>query len=309
MPSEVRAAAKSDGPLGFLWVELTDQCNLRCVHCYADSGPERPRYGKLVADDYRRIIKEASDVECESIQFIGGEPTLHKDLPDLIQFAAESGMKRIEIYTNLVRIPDALLRTIERYEVHLATSVYADTAETHDRVTTVPGSFERTVGNIKKMVGLGIPVRVGIVSLPSNYEHTESTLRFVLSLGVENARVSSLREFGRANGSHQVSMSNLCGACAANTLCVSPSGRVSPCIMSKAWDVGDVSQMSIGAIAGSARTRSIRKQIGDAVLTNEEPIRAICDPKTCCPATMGCEPCPPYCTPTKGGCNPCIPKG
>jgi len=309
MHSEAISGSVGEGPLGFLWVELTDQCNLRCVHCYADSGPERPRYGKLMTADYRRVIMEASEAKCQSIQFIGGEPTLHQDLPSLIQFAAECGMKRIEVYTNLTSISDTLLQTIKRYQVHLATSVYADNGETHDRVTTVQGSFARTVGNIRKMVANGIPVRVGIVSLRENHGQAEAALSFVLSLGVDAACVSVSREFGRANLSLPVNMSNLCGACAGNTLCVSPNGVVSPCIMSKAWNVGDVSQTSIGAIAESARTRSVRRQIGNAVPTSQEPVRAICDPKTCCPATMGCAPCTPYCAPTKGGCNPCIPKG
>jgi uncharacterized radical SAM superfamily Fe-S cluster-containing enzyme len=68
----------SSHQIEFLWLELTNRCNLRCVHCYADSGPHGYKLDRLVADDYRRLIDEARELGCDQVQFIGGEPTLDK---------------------------------------------------------------------------------------------------------------------------------------------------------------------------------------------------------------------------------------
>ncbi len=308
MHTDYVASPEAVTPVNFLWLELTNQCNLECVHCYADSGPNEPRSGKLTTTDYFRLIDEAVAVGCPALQFIGGEPTLNKDLPALIRHAHEKGVDRIEVFTNMTRLSDELVAAIVDCGVHLATSVYADVPEVHDRVTTSPGSFEKTVRNVKRALALDIPVRVGIISMAENEGHTEPAADFLRSLGVANVSISETRGFGRGLPSGIASMKSLCGECSGGTLCVDPDGKVSPCIMSKLWPIGDVTTQSIGEIAKSSRAKSIRTRIGDATVA-VEGVQASCDPKNCCPATMGCAPCTPYCSPVKGGCIPCIPKG
>jgi MoaA/NifB/PqqE/SkfB family radical SAM enzyme len=70
--------------LNMLWLELTPRCSLQCVHCYADSGPDRPLYSGLGRDDWAKALRQASDLGCKRVQFIGGEPTLHPALSDLV---------------------------------------------------------------------------------------------------------------------------------------------------------------------------------------------------------------------------------
>ena len=71
----------------FLWVELTNRCNLTCAHCYAESGPRPSRKDVLTTADYKRLLEEAAALGCRAVQFIGGEPTLHRGLPELITWA------------------------------------------------------------------------------------------------------------------------------------------------------------------------------------------------------------------------------
>ena len=84
MQSQDLAPANAGLELKFLWLELTRKCNLECVHCYTDSSPARDLYETLGADDWKRALREAATLDCRSVQFIGGEPTLHPELPDLI---------------------------------------------------------------------------------------------------------------------------------------------------------------------------------------------------------------------------------
>ena len=303
------------GPIDFLWIELTNQCNLQCTHCYAESGPRSGVGDKLNRNKYRQLVMEALEVGCRRIQFIGGEPTLNRDLADLIKLAANIGYTFIEVFTNLTRLPLELLRCFREHSVHVATSVYGPTAAVHDEITGVHGSFCKTIGNLRILIREGIPVRAGVIQMPSNIGQTEETIQFLQAMGVQNVGTDRVRHFGRGAGGGQSSLAELCGNCAENTLCVGADGRVSPCIMSKIWSVGSVLETPLTQLARSEHLASLRKEIYRTVVeplrntgADPEEIQTICTPKTCspyesCSPKSGPGPCAP------SNCRPCFPQG
>ena len=99
--------------LDFLWMELTNRCNLECVHCYAvvAAGAD----SVLSEADHLTLLDEARALGCRRVQFIGGEPTLNRSLRALIARSAGLDFELIEVYTNLVSVPDDLLACFVRY--------------------------------------------------------------------------------------------------------------------------------------------------------------------------------------------------
>ena len=302
MSAERSLAKYADTPdLHFLWLELTNQCNLQCVHCYAESGPRTGDQDTLGTKDYIRLLDEAYDLGCRSVQFIGGEPTLNPGLENLIIHAGEKGFDLIEVFTNLTQLTDPLAELFRMRRVHVATSVYANVAGIHDRITTVPGSFARTVANLKKLVAKGVPVRAGVIAMEENRHVVEETMAFLRGCGVWNVGSDGLREIGRGATTAEHDMAELCGQCAGGKICVAPNGLVSPCIMSKAWSVGSIVENSLGEIVHSTKLRDTRGAIHNAVIsrtTNE--FGAACTPQTCGPYNT-CSP--------KSGPGPCGPSG
>lgn len=290
--------------LDFLWIELTNQCNLQCSHCYSESGPHEPKHGALAYRDYERIITEAYDTGCRKVQFIGGEPTLNQDLSALIAYASGMGYEFIEVFTNLNRLPDDLLSCFKLHGVHVATSVYGPDATVHDGITGVSGSFDRTIRNIRMILSEGLTVRAGFIEMEQNAGLYNKTREFLNRIGVESVGTDHMRRFGRGSGCEKAELGELCGECGKDTLCVAPDGQVSPCIMSKAWPVGSVTASSIADIVSSGILAGVRSDIRDATTGKQ----AICDPKTCnpydhCQPKWGGGPCEPT------GCTPCYPKG
>src|SRR6516165_7403770 len=100
--------------LSFLWLEITAKCNLFCTHCYADSGPQGELYGDMTYSDWTRVLNEAAELGCRSVQFIGGEPTMHPRLEDLVDQANHRGFEFIEVYTNVTRLGGKLLGCFQR---------------------------------------------------------------------------------------------------------------------------------------------------------------------------------------------------
>ena len=202
-------------PFEFLWVELTNRCNLNCVHCYAASSPNGED-ARLSDDDYMALIIEAAGLGCRRIQFIGGEPTLHPKLSQFISHARECGMEFVEVYTNARRIPESLIECFVRHQVNVAVSFYSDNELVHDSITRVDGSQRATLVNLRRFVQAKLSVRVGIVEMPENEKTIDSTMRLIHDLGIADYGTDRARKFGRAGegGTRECSnMNELCGAC------------------------------------------------------------------------------------------------
>lgn len=92
-------------------VELTDQCNLTCPICYADSGPARSPNGHPAR--VHRSLAEieklldavvANEGEPDIVQLSGGEPTIHPDFFAVLALAKQKPIKHLMINTNGIRI-------------------------------------------------------------------------------------------------------------------------------------------------------------------------------------------------------------
>ncbi len=317
--------------LNFIWLELTSRCNLRCSHCYAESGPNPNQQDKLSTNDYFKLIDSAASLGCKKIQFIGGEPTIVRDLPELIKYAREKGFEFIEVFTNGISLPDKLLTCFVENKVSVALSFYSSNSEIHDSITRSSGSQRRTVKTIQRLLGAGINVRVGIISMKENSNDINQTIDYLKSLGVKNVGVDRIRSFGRANqltGNRELEITELCGSCWQGSLCVFPDGKVAPCIMSRDWSIGSVIENELSKLVESPALKDLRTQIYERVWlprsqnakTNPTSIHkgsgqeADCVPDcvpTCNPqCSPNCSPCYPYgqCNPDLY-CGPCNPSG
>jgi uncharacterized radical SAM superfamily Fe-S cluster-containing enzyme len=93
-----------ESTLDFLWLELTNRCNLQCVHCYTDSHPHSGDRDILTKRDYESLMIQAYELGCRKLQFIGGEPQLNTAFYPLLIKAKTVGFEFIEIFSNLTRL-------------------------------------------------------------------------------------------------------------------------------------------------------------------------------------------------------------
>jgi radical SAM protein with 4Fe4S-binding SPASM domain len=261
----------------FLWLELTQKCNLRCLHCYAEAGGNIKDAG-LSPGDYKRIIQEASALGFKSIQFTGGEATLHPDLMELLGYAKACGYELIELYTNAFNLPNGLLDLVTQNGIKIATSFYSHQSKTHDRITGRKGSLEQTAGNIQKMVKLKIPLRVGIIKLRYNQNDTEKARAYLISLGVdpESIDIDTMRPSGRgcnpelipderdfSQEPHRHSIKQnengltIPGTCWNGKVALTPSGDVIPCVFARDLVVGNVLKSSLKDILSSSKLKEL----------------------------------------------------
>ena len=106
--------------------DIAETCNLRCPTCFTDSSPDLRNVvpvADVLANVDQRLVRENGRLDV--LMLSGGEPTLHPDLPRLLDELAARPITRILINSNGLRIAadDALLEALaghrERVEVYL----------------------------------------------------------------------------------------------------------------------------------------------------------------------------------------------
>jgi MoaA/NifB/PqqE/SkfB family radical SAM enzyme len=282
--------------LDFVWLEVTGSCQLTCVHCYADASPQGT-HGAMTVQDWIRVIDQASTAGAGMVQFIGGEPTLHPRLPDLIGHALGRGLN-VEVFSNLYRITPSMWAALSQPGVSLATSFYSDDAGEHDGIVARPGAHARTTANIAEATRRGIPLRTGVIEVRDG-QRVPGAVALLERLGVTDVDTDRQREVGRGVRDGATNIDQLCGNCASGVVAVAPDGTVWPCVFSRWLPVGNVRHESLmDILAGEAFARTT------AQLQAAFDQRA--DRKNCGPSDQKCAP-DTRCGPSKSTCQPHCP--
>jgi radical SAM protein with 4Fe4S-binding SPASM domain len=151
-------------------LELTERCNLHCVHCYLGDQNElrHNRFRELNTGQWEGILDQVAEAGCLRLLITGGDPMLRKDFADIYRHAKELGLL-VTLFTNGTLVTDAicnLFRELPPYKVEI--TLYGATAETYERVTGIPGSHARCWQGIGRLRALGVELGLKTVLLNQN---------------------------------------------------------------------------------------------------------------------------------------------
>ena len=156
-------------------IELTDKCNERCVHCYI---PHEYKKNELRKDDVLDIIDQCRDMNVLTISFSGGEPMLHPFCSDFIRYAKDYDIN-VTIFSNLTMLSDSILEALKyKHPSVVRVSLYSMNPDTHDSITLLSGSFEKTTKNIIKLVQNGITVIINCPILQQNKHEFDAVIQW-----------------------------------------------------------------------------------------------------------------------------------
>jgi MoaA/NifB/PqqE/SkfB family radical SAM enzyme len=176
-----------------IYLYITERCQLRCGHCYMGDRLERGL--NLPLEKAVSILSYCRRLGGEYITFLGGEPTLHRDLPSMVDAAIELGYTQVMINSN-----GLLERTIDRIapqKLHyISFSLDGATASTHERVRG-KGTYTKTVACIRRTVEAGYKVRILCTISQINIDEAEQVLEFADEVGAAMVNFHVFSEEGR----------------------------------------------------------------------------------------------------------------
>ncbi|MDP2232381.1 MAG: radical SAM protein, partial [Actinomycetota bacterium] len=166
LPSELLQFSRDKKPV-VVW-NCTQRCNLKCVHCYAQS-EDRQYSGEMSTEEGKAMIDDLAEFGAPVLLFSGGEPTIRKDLLELMLYAKSRGM-RVVISTNGTLITAE--RAAQFAEVGLSyVGVSLDGGrETHDRFRGLAGSFDKAIAGIRNSRDAGIKVGLRMTINKRNWQ-------------------------------------------------------------------------------------------------------------------------------------------
>ncbi|NLD73523.1 MAG: radical SAM protein [Chloroflexi bacterium] len=182
-------------------IAVTYRCQNRCTFCYADAPRRGSEVPEMTTDEVKVIIDRIYDeAHCPTLSFTGGEPTLREDLPELVAYGQQKGL-RVNLITNGVRLSDAAYaeRLAEAGLDSAQLSLEGGSAAVHDGITQHPGSWERAVQGVRNLRAAGIHTHTNTTICGGNRAHLMELVDFIADeLGSEYFSMNMVIRTGTA---------------------------------------------------------------------------------------------------------------
>lgn len=169
-------------------LEVTRRCPLDCQHCYNNlaMGDLAARSQELTKEEYFAILTELADMGVIWLLFTGGEIFARKDFLEIYSFANRKGFL-ITLFTNGILINEKIadyLRQFPPFEIEI--TLYGRTRETYEKLTQLPGSYDRCMRGIGLLLDRGLPLKLKTVATSVNRHEIAGMKAFAeQELGVE----------------------------------------------------------------------------------------------------------------------------
>lgn len=150
--------------IDYLRVSVTDRCNFRCVYCMPESGVKfHPHEDLLNFDELERVVRLLVGMGIEKVRLTGGEPTVRKDLVELVRRIGQLPLRSFGMTTNGFLL-EPMTEALKEAGMHRV-NISLDTLR-KDRFKTIArfDGFDRTWKAIWKSLDVGFtPVKINVV--------------------------------------------------------------------------------------------------------------------------------------------------
>ena len=168
-------------------IEMTHRCPLACSHCYNNlpMADRTAAAAELTTAEHLRILDELAEAGCLWLLFTGGEIFARRDFLDIYTHARRKGFL-ITLFTNGTMITPRVadhLATYRPFAVEI--TLYGRTRETYERLTGIPGSFDKCMRGIDLLIERGLPLALKTVAVTVNKHEVFEMQRFAEERGLE----------------------------------------------------------------------------------------------------------------------------
>jgi radical SAM protein with 4Fe4S-binding SPASM domain len=259
-------------------IEITTRCNIRCLHCY-NFDRDEPRGAcdtpELSTAEILRVMDELRAAGCLFLMLTGGEALSHPELFTFLDRARELSFA-VQLLTNATMLRPGVAARLASYRnlQGVSVSLYGSSAEVHDGITQMPGSWRRTWEGIERLRRLGVAIRLKFVvmkqnahevaemradadargytymidtAITSRHDGSSTSLATRLDLPqLEALYRGPLRDLA-ARGRRATTEASFPCNCARGNLGITATGDVQPCV-SVPWKAGNVREQTIAEI-------------------------------------------------------------
>lgn len=158
-------------------IEITDTCNLKCIHCYRNI----PKKSYWNIDTFTKVLSELKALGTLHITLTGGEPFMHPNYIDFLQIVNQYNFV-LTLQTNATFNIFSILSQLKCMPLkNIAISLYSTSPQTHDAITRETGSCVRTLNTIDTLLQNGIPITINCPVMQVNRNDMKLVSEFASS--------------------------------------------------------------------------------------------------------------------------------
>ena len=189
-------------PIEDLRVTLTHVCNFSCFFCHME-GEDRLQEGPLTPEEIALVAKVSMEFGVKSVKLTGGEPTLRRDLIQIIKMLKEIGIKEVSMTTNGVLLSSLAYKLKEAGLDRVNISLHALDKELFKEITNVD-ALDKVIEGIKAAIEAGLrPVKLNFVVTRKNLSQLNKIIEFAENIGVDELRLIELHPVGLGKDAFQ----------------------------------------------------------------------------------------------------------
>ena len=176
-----RTSGDLGAPLYVAW-QITNECNLACLHCIEESGPGKAFKDELGREQILEVIDQMTALEVPYVSFSGGEPMVHPHFFAMVErFCAGDGQLKIETNGHYLTAENcARLRELGVKAVQV--SLDGASRETFNRMR-VRGEFNTAVDGTRNLHAAGVPIEVNFSPTRFNIHEIGAAVDLACELG------------------------------------------------------------------------------------------------------------------------------
>ena len=137
-------------------------------------------------EEVKGVLKKERN-RCNNVIFMGGEPTIQKNLIDYVKYAKDLNYEEIHITSNgrMFSLKDYCMALSEAGANVFTVSIHGSNAKINDYLTRVKGSWKQSVNGIKNLKKTNRHVQTNTVIVKQNYKDLPSLAKMLIGLGVD----------------------------------------------------------------------------------------------------------------------------
>lgn len=180
-------------------IEITQQCPLRCKHCYVFAAPDK--LVRMPLDLANKILDQSKELGVSNIVLTGGDPMMHPNFWEILDKA--SRFYRVNLLTSGYLINEKAAEKISKYRnVNVQISVDG-IGITHNRFRGKDDAFERTINALKYLQKHNVKVAWAMTITENNFLDFEDCIKLAKKIGVGLFRPGIVFNSGRAENQFQ----------------------------------------------------------------------------------------------------------
>ncbi|MBE2268131.1 MAG: radical SAM protein [Anaerolinea sp.] len=167
-------------------LELTERCNLRCVHCYINqpAGDRDIRSREMDTAMVCDVLDQVAAAGCLKLLITGGEPLLRPDFLDIYLHAKRLGLL-VTVFTNGTLLTEEAVECFAEYPPYsMEITLYGASVETYERVTGSTSAFGRCLNAIGMVRAHGLPLKFKSMVLKQNRHDLAAMKALAADLGI-----------------------------------------------------------------------------------------------------------------------------